>query len=36
MQEIKSSDFPRNNQNLSFVEETEVGMVIPRLHDLII
>lgn len=29
MQETKSSDFPRNDQNPPFVGETEVGIEIP-------
>lgn len=33
MQETKSFDFPGNNQNLPFVEETKVDTEIPRLHD---
>lgn len=34
MQETRSSNFPGNNQNLLFVEEIEMGIEIPRLHDL--
>ena len=32
MQKTKSSDFPRNNQNLLFPEETEESIEILRLH----
>lgn len=31
--ETKSFGFPRNNQNLPFVEQMEAGVEMPRLHN---